>query len=209
MSPPRSNKRHQPAATSLSVRSNRLTLKAAGGERVFDPWVHAFSTEAKASCSRVLQFSSDRGPFEAEIQWSSGEGVSNRVVVTVPFSTQVTILAKTLIVKLRNLCGDENRVTTTIDDGAAPSKNQVSLRSSGYGEWDVPPHAKTVVVHLADYTDEDSIYLVFFDGQGIERFRRAVSELSEATGVPVGSAKKVRLEGAGETAFELVCTLGM
>ena len=74
MSPPRSNKRHQPAATSLSVRSNRLTLKAAGGERVSDPWVHAFSTEAKASCSRVLQFSSDRGPFEAEIQWSSGEG---------------------------------------------------------------------------------------------------------------------------------------
>ncbi len=209
MSPPRSSKRHQPAATSLSVRSNRLTLKAAGGERVSGKWIHAFSTEAEASCSRVLQFSSDRGPFEAEVQWSSGEGVSNRVVVTVPFSTQLTVLAKTLIVKLRNLCDEDNRVTTTIDDGFAPSRNQVSLRSSGFGEWDVPPHAKTVVCHMADYTDEDSIYLVFLDGQGVTRFRRAISELSEATGVPVGSARKMRLEGAGETAFELVCTLGM
>ena len=209
MSPPRSHKRHQPAATSLSVRSNRLTLKAAGGERVSDKWIHAFSTEAKASCSRVLQFSSDRGPFEAEVQWSSGEGVSNRVVVTVPFSTQLTVLAKTLIVKLRNLCDEENRVTTTIDDGFAPSRNQVSLRSSGFGEWDVPPHAKTVVCHLADYTYEDNIFLVFFDGQGVTRFRRAISELSEATGVPIGSARKMRVEGVAETALELVCTLGL
>ena len=208
MSPPRSSARHQPGATSLSVRSNRLTLPVAGVERSVT-WKHAFSTEADASCSRVLQLSSDRGPFEAELQWTSGDGLGNRLLVSVPFSTQITLLAKTLIVKLRNLCDTDNRVTSTIDDGSVPSKNQYVLTGTGYGEWDMPPHAKRIVAHLADYTDEDNIYLVLFDGQGVSRFRRAISELSEATGVPVGAARKVRLEGADETAFQLVCQLGM
>ena len=212
MSPPRSSRRGKLAATSLSVRSNRLTLPAVtGGERSSDTagWKHAFSTEADASASRVVQLSSTTGPFEVELQWSSGEGIGNRLLITVPFSTQVTLWAKTLIVKLRNLCGEDNAVTTTIDDGSVPSKNQYALSGSGYGEYDIPPHTKTIVVHLADYADEDNIYLVLFDGQSNTRFRRQISELSEATGVPVGGAKKVRLEGAGETQFQLVCALGM
>jgi hypothetical protein len=210
MSPPRSSRREKPAATSLSVRSNRLTLpEAAEGERFVTEWKHAFSTEADASASRVVQLSSTTGPFEVELQWSSGEGIGNRLLVTVPFSTQVTLWAKTLIVKLRNLCGEPNSVTTTIDDGSVPSKNQYALVGSGYGEWDIPPHAKTIVPHLSDYSDEANIFLVLFDGKGNIRFRREISQLSEATGVPVGGAKKVRLEGAGETSFQLVCSLGM
>jgi len=210
MSPPRSSRRGKLAATSLSVRSNRLTLpEAAEGERSTTEWKHAFSTEADASASRVVQLSSATGPFEVELQWSSGEGIGNRLLVTVPFSTQVTLWAKTLIVKLRNLCGEDNDVTTTIDDGSVPSKNQYALTGSGYGEFDIPPHAKSIVPHLADYTDEDNIYLVLFDGKSNTRFRRQISELSEATGVPVGGAKKVRIEGAGETPFQLVCALGM
>ena len=210
MSPPRSSRRGKPAATSLSVRSNRLTLpEAAEGERFVTEWKHAFSTEADASASRVVQLSSTTGPFEVELQWSSGEGIGNRLLVTVPFSTQVTLWAKTLIVKLRNLCGENNAVTTTIDDGSVPSKNQYALVGSGYGEWDIPPHTKTIVPHLSDYTDEANIFLVLLDGRGNIRFRREISELSEATGVPVGGAKKVRLEGAGETPFQLICALGM
>lgn len=208
MSPPRPSKRTQPAATSLSVRSNRLTLPPAGGERLLT-WQHAFSTEAKASAPRVIQLSSDRGPFEVQIQWSSGEGLGNTLHLTVPFATQVTLLAKTLIVKLRNRCDEENRVTTTIDDGSVTSRNQVALIGAGEGEWDVPPHTKQVVAHLADYTDEDTVYLVFVDGLGEVVFRRAVGELSESTGVPVGAARKLRLEGAGETRFQLVCLLGI
>jgi len=65
------------------------------------------------------------------------------------------------------------------------------------------------VAHLADYTDEDSTYLVLIDGQGDERFRRAISELSEVTGVPVGAAKRIRLEGPAGLPFQLVCQLGM
>jgi len=127
----------------------------------------------------------------------------------VPFSTQVTIWAKTLIVRLRNLCTVDNAVTTTIDDGSVPSKNQYVMTGTGEGEWDVPPHTKSIVAHLAAYADEDSIYLLLYDGAGKTRFRRAISELSEVTGVPVGGAKRVRLEGADETDFQLVCALGM
>ncbi len=208
MSPPRTSKRIQPAATSLSVRSNRLTLPAAGGERSA-PWLHAFSTEAKASAPRVIQLGADRGPFEVEIQWSSGEGLGNTLHLTVPFATQVTLLAKTLIVKLRNASDTENHVTTTIDDGSVTSRNQVALVGVGSGEWDVPPHTKTVVCHLADYTDEDSVFLVFVDGLGQTIFRRAIGELSESTGVPVGAARKLQIEGAGETRFQIVCLLGI
>lgn len=100
----------------------------------------------------VETYSESLSPFELELQWSNGTGINPTTQVTVPGSTRLCILARSVSISARNLSISANPVSAHIADGCIGTSNIWVYLGSCDGstpvQLPIPPYAQSVRVEL-------------------------------------------------------------
>ena len=198
------------ARTDLSTRSDQLQLPGNDDHRRFRDLLFA---ESGDDTWRLVELFSLAGePFEAELSWSAGQGVGARALVTVSHSTRVSVYARSLRVRARNLAVDGNRVGVTVADGHTPTRNQWEHQ----GELEagepvivvVPPFAARVRLDVAVPKALPQTRLSFVDGTGATR-ATVPGDAQPDRGVPIGGAREVHVHTRSPTPFRLLFDLSL
>lgn len=196
--------------TDLSTRSDQLALPGTDDAKRFRDLLFA---ESGDDTWRLVELFSLAGePFEAELSWSAGQGVGARALVTVSHSTRVSVYARSLRVRARNLATDGNRVGVTIADGHTPTRNQWEHHGELAPEEPVivvvPPFASRVRLDVAAPKALAQARLSFVDGTGATR-ATVTGDAQPDGGVPVGGAREVQLHTKTPTAYRLLFDLSL
>lgn len=196
--------------TDLTTRSDQLALPSTDDAKRFRNILFA---EAGDDTWRLIELFSLAGePFEAELAWSAGQGVGAKALVTVSHSTRVSVYARSLRVRARNLATDGNQVGVTIADGHTPTHNQWEH----HGEVGpdnpvivvVPPFARSVRLDVANPKALTGSRLSFADGTGVVR-ATVLGKDQPDSGVPIGGAREVHLRSRADTAYRLLFHLSL
>lgn len=194
--------------TELSTRSDQIALPGLADPQRFREVLLA---EASQDTWRIVElFTLGGAPFEAELAWSSGNGVGARAQISVPQAARVGVYARALRVSARNLSPDDNRIGVTVADGQAVTRNQWEARETlepGVSTIiPVPPFARSVRLDLADPSLLPGAELRLVDGSAILRARVRADQQPDQ-GVLVGGAREVHLIAGAEVPCRLVFDL--
>lgn len=174
----------------LSTRADRVVLPASQDASWFD----VLYSEGNDDQWRIVELSSLNGrPFDAEIHWSAANGAGAKALVTVSHAGRVSVFARTVKVRIRNLFAMKNAVGVTIADGFAETRNQYEVRGSAKQGHPfairVPPFARTARFEVLEPDDASATAWVV-DGDGR---RVSTTRLSDQPpeGLAVGGASEL------------------
>jgi len=195
-------------STQLTIRSERITLPGLGDAARSRELVVA---GAEGDTWRVVEaFSQTGGPFELDLGWSASQGVGARARITVARASRVSLYARTIRVRARNLCSDDNLVGVSIADGYAETRNQWETHGdvgpTSPAVLEVPPFARTARLELAEVSAASGALLCVVDGEGIVR-ARVRAGVQPAGGVLIGGARALHVLSKQPTAFRVVFDL--
>lgn len=192
----------------LTVRADRATLAPAREAG----WADVLHAEADTDAWRVVELSSASGrPFDAELRWSSANGSGTTAQLTVARAARLSLFARTVAVRVKNLSNLTNAVGVTVADGYAETRNQLEVRGDAQGEGPVsirvPSFARSVWFEVADPEQRDALIWTV-DGEGKTRGATRLVDQPDA-GVPVGGAAELWFWPARPVAFRAVFHLNL